>query len=147
MSPCLPRGNELLHMSVVCGYMICTLDTCVRVFIKCSCWPGLIFGSPRLSDMFTAAPQPQAVVPMAKLESEEPSNLEQRSLTDGDLVSFHGKTCASLALFSYSRTHIFFSLLEMGQQRIPAYWGNENIRQHTMPYFTAILGWSGMTRV
>lgn len=24
MSPCLPRGNELLHMSVVCGYMICT---------------------------------------------------------------------------------------------------------------------------
>lgn len=126
------------------------LHTCVQVFIKCSCWPGLLFGSPRLSDTFTAAPQPQAVVPMAKLESEEPSNLEQRSLTDGDLVSCHGKTCASLAVFSDSRTNFFFRSWK---------WANNasqltevtktlgNIQCHTIGPYLEDLGWLGFKRL
>ena len=40
-----------------------------------------------MSGMFTATAQPQPVVPMAKLEGEEQSNLKEQSLTDGGLVS------------------------------------------------------------
>lgn len=126
------------------------LRTCVRVFIKCSCWPGLILGSPRLSDMFIAAPQPQAVVPMAKLESEEPSNLEQQSLTDGDLVSFHGKTCASLALFSDWRTHIFFcswKWVNNASQLTEVTKTLGNIQCHTIRLYLDDLGWLGFKRL
>ena len=153
MSPCLPRGNELLHRPVVCRYIICTF-ACIHAF-ECS-------SSVRVDLDWSLAALDCLIC------SLPPLNLKLLYQWQSSRARSH-QTSNNGALRMVTWCHfmeklapawhcspiwelIFFSLLEMGQQRIPAYWGNENIRQHTMPYYTAVLylddlGWLGFKRL